>query len=364
VFAREIDDHQLNASNFLGLAVIRLASGDTVGALDLLRRLVVVVGNPFENLDPAAALLEKNGHRAEAIEFLDQLVKSTPWDPMYRARLAKARLATGKDTPVSRELLASLASASNVPYELRVDSARSLGPSGASANLGSGELNLLARFGADIPPADADKFYYYEARIAAAQTVVDPQTKVQLLSHCIIDFPRRNEARIPLFQATSGARSDEFAIGILKPLLSAQFLGRVARYTPESEDEQIAASQDEEAGDEDAAGPAAPSLKLSRAQQSQMAQLVAETMERLARLSDAVFYFEIGRRTETSDLNRRQLAHKIATLKATLRIEHQNAARQPILHEALEQDRIVRPRVFAHATPPTKTAITKGAVKR
>ena len=367
VFAREIDDHQLNASNFLGLAVIRLASGDTVGALDLLRRLVVVVGNPFENLDPAAALLEKNGHRAEAIEFLDQLVKSTPWDPMYRARLAKARLATGKDTPVSRELLASLASASNVPYELRVDSARSLGPSGASANLGSGELNLLARFGADIPPADADKFYYYEARIAAAQTVVDPQTKVQLLSHCIIDFPRRNEARIPLFQATSGARSDEFAIGILKPLLSAQFLGRVARYTPESEDEQIAASQDEEAGDEDAAGPAAPaapSLQLSRAQQSQMAQLVAETMERLARLSDAVFYFEIGRRTETSDLNRRQLAHKIATLKATLRIEHQNAARQPILHEALEQDRIVRPRVFAHATPPTKTAITKGAVKR
>src|SRR5208282_4034321 len=80
VFAREIEGHNLVAANFLGLAEIRLAAGDTSGALDLLRRLVVVVGNPFENLDPAAVLLEKAGHNAEAIEFLDQLVRSAPWD--------------------------------------------------------------------------------------------------------------------------------------------------------------------------------------------------------------------------------------------------------------------------------------------
>ena len=41
VFAREIEGHNLVASNFLGLAEIRLAAGDTAGALDLLRRLVV-----------------------------------------------------------------------------------------------------------------------------------------------------------------------------------------------------------------------------------------------------------------------------------------------------------------------------------
>ena len=75
VFAREIEDHKLDAANFLGLAEIRIAAGDTPGAVELLRRLVVVVGNPFENLDPAAALLEKTGHNAEAIEFLEQLVK-------------------------------------------------------------------------------------------------------------------------------------------------------------------------------------------------------------------------------------------------------------------------------------------------
>ncbi len=105
VFAREIEEHQLVAANFLGLAEIRLASGDTPGALDLLHRLVVVVGNPFENLDPAAALLEKTGHHAEAIEFLDQLVKSAPWDSSYRLRLAKARLAAGKDAASALEVL-------------------------------------------------------------------------------------------------------------------------------------------------------------------------------------------------------------------------------------------------------------------
>lgn len=68
VCAREIDEHQLHAANFLGLAEIRLASGDTPGALDLLRRLVAAVGNPFENLDPAAALLENAGHNRDAIE--------------------------------------------------------------------------------------------------------------------------------------------------------------------------------------------------------------------------------------------------------------------------------------------------------
>jgi len=51
VFARELEDHQLVAANVLGLAEIRIAAGDTPGAVELLRRLVVVVGNPFENLD-------------------------------------------------------------------------------------------------------------------------------------------------------------------------------------------------------------------------------------------------------------------------------------------------------------------------
>ena len=378
VFAREIDEHQLDAANFLGLAEIRLASEDTPGALDLLRRLVVAVGNPFENLDPAAALLEKTGHNAEAIEFLDQLVKSAPWNPSYRLRLAKAKLAAGRDFPSSSRELFSIASGSSVPYDLRVKAARELGPGRTIADLGSGELNLLAEYHADVPPsAPADKFYFYEARIKAAQNASDSQTKLQLLSHCVIDFPRRDEARVPLFQAAASMHSDEFAIGVLGPLLHTQFLGGAARSTPDfnSEDEQIISSDtgsdDEEATEgDDSNNSVTPSPRLSRAQQAQVAQMIGETMARLNRLPDAVSYFEIARRSQTSPAARKDLARKIADLKAELRIQHQNAARQPLLHEALEQDRIVRPRLLARAAPVpkvpksvTKTVTPKGGVK-
>ncbi|MGA7077673.1 MAG: hypothetical protein WBY61_03060, partial [Terriglobales bacterium] len=235
VFAREIDEHQLSAANFLGLAEIRLAAGDTPGALDLLRRLVVVVGSPFENLDPAAALLEKAGHNAEAIEFLDPLVKSAPWDASYRLRLAKARIAAGQDVASSQAALASIASGSNATYDLRIKAALAL-VGRPHSDLGSGELNLLAGNPAAISAVAADKMYFYAARIQAAQNTAEAKTKIQLLSHCLIDFPRRNEARVPLFLAAASLRSDEFALAILDPLLQMQFLGQhLSRAAAENE---------------------------------------------------------------------------------------------------------------------------------
>jgi tetratricopeptide (TPR) repeat protein len=363
VFAREIDEHQLKAANFLGLAEIRLASGNTPAALDLLRRLVGVVGNPFENLDPAAALLEKTGHNSEAIEFLDQLVKSAPWDPSYRLRLAKAKLAAGQDLPDSGRELFSIASGPNVPYDLRIKAVRGVGGGRTIADLGSGELNLLAEYHAYIQPAAADKFYFYEARIKAAQNAADSRTKLQLLSHCVIDFPRRDEVRVPLFQAAATSlRSDEFALGVLEPLLHAQFLGRSAPTVADSEEEQIISSDTDEENESERP-TVTPSAKLSRSQQAQLAQMVGETMARLDRTSEAVSYFEIARRAQTSHAARKDLARKIADLKAALRIQHQNAARQPLLHEALEQDRIVRPRLLARVTLSPKAATTKGGVK-
>jgi len=369
VFANEIAEHDLNASNFLGLAEIRLASGDTPGAIDLLHRLVVVVGNPFENLDPAAALLEKTGHHAEAIEFLDQLVKSAPWDSSYRLRLAKARLAANQDAVASQAALTSIASGAVVPYELRIKAAAAL--SGREhSDLGSGELNLLAANSALNSPAAVDKYYFYESRIKAVQNVADSQTKLQLLAHCVNDFPQRDEARITLFQAAVSSHSDEFAIAILQPLMQKRFLGHVPRSTAQSEDAEIISfdSVEEQEGNDDSIAPAAPSRQLSRTQQAQVAQTIGDTMVRLSRLSDAVSYFEIARQSQTSPAIRKELAHKIADLKSTLRIQHQNAERQPLLHEALEQDRIVRPRLVAHAAPAPKTSkslepTTKGGVK-
>ena len=370
VFAREIEGHNLVATNFLGLSEIRLAAGDTAGALDLLRRLVVVVGNPFENLDPAAALLEKTGHNAEAVEFLDQLVKSAPWEPSYRLRLAQARLAV-KNSASAQALaqpqasLAVIASGPSTPYDVRLKAAVALAGRSHS-DLGSGELNLLAGPAAAITTTAADKFYFYDARIRAAQNAGDAKTKVELLSHCVIDFPHRDEARIPLFQAATAAQSNEYALGAMEPLFQTQFL---RLYVPEggpagAEEEQIISSGDEEDASDESSAPATAAVKLSRAEQAQVAQMIGDTMIRLSRLADAVSYYQTARQLESVPAVRKTLHHKITEAKASLRIQQQNAAHQPILHEPLEQDRVVRPRLIARVTPVPKSATSKGGVKQ
>jgi tetratricopeptide (TPR) repeat protein len=360
VFASEIQEHQLVAANFLGLAEIRLASGDTAGALDLLHRLVVAVGNPFENLDPAAALLEKIGHNAEAIEFLDQLVKSAPWDASYRLRLAKAKLAADKDAANAKDALVTVASSLNTSYDLRLKAAVVLSGK-LHSDLGSGELNLLAGSPSAITPAAADKFYFYEARIKSAQAVADSQLKIQLLSHCIIDFPRRDEARVPLFQAAATANFNEYALGVLETLFQTQFLRNSE--TVNEEEQIVSSSYEEEQNSDEATAPAISAVKLSRAQQAQLAQMIGDTMTRLNRLADALAYYESARRIESSAAGRKALLLKIGDAKAALRVQHQNAARQPLLHEALDQDRVVRPQLVTRVTP-TPRAAAKGGVKQ
>ena len=355
VFAQEIDAHQLAATNFLGLAEIRLASGDTPGALELLRRLVVVVGNPFENLDGAASLLEKTGHNAEAIEFLDQLVKSSPWDPVYRLSLAKARIAATQDASSAQDSLTAIASDKSVAYGVRLQAAVAL--AGRShADLGGGELNLVAN-PSSLTPAAADKFYFYEARVKAAQSANDTATKIQLLSHCLIDFPQRPDARYPLFEAQVSMQAYEQALSTLEPVFHAGFQPR----EPEvNMDEEILTSEEQEEESDTHAGVPGSGGLLSRAQTARIAQMVGDTMIHLNRFSDAFPYYNMARGAESSATARKELARKIADVRETLRIQRLNTTRRPVLHEALEQDRVVRPRLIARASPEAKPAVKGG----
>ena len=143
-----------------------------------------------------------------------------------------------------------------------------------------------------------------------------------------------------------------------------QTLGNTPVAATDSGDERIISSDDEEDDESpDSDTPATPASTLSRTQQSQLAQMVGDTMTRLNRLSEAVSYFEVARGLQDVPAARKEVARKIAALKATLRIERQNAARQPLLHEALEQDRVVRPRLLTRAAPLPKAATTTGGVK-
>ena len=154
---------------FSGLAEIRIAAGDTPGAVELLRRLVVVVGNPFENLDPAAALLEKTGHNAEAIEFLEQLVKSAPWEAAYRCGWRKQRSPRARMSIQRRKSLWPLRRARMSPTACE-RKPRWLWPAlHRPVELGSAELNLLASGTGAIAASAADQPFFYEARLRAAQ---------------------------------------------------------------------------------------------------------------------------------------------------------------------------------------------------
>jgi hypothetical protein len=108
----------LGATNFLGLAEIRLQENNLARALTLLRRMVLISGEGFANLDPAAVLLEKTGHAGEAVEFLAALVKAEPWNADARERLAAAQK--------SGDALAAIAKSGDAPYRVRVAAASAI----------------------------------------------------------------------------------------------------------------------------------------------------------------------------------------------------------------------------------------------
>lgn len=358
-FARDIEEHQLSAANFLGLAEIRLASGDTAGALELLHRLVTAVGDPLENLEPAAALLERTHHDSEAIPFLEQLVKSAPWEPAYRVRLAKAMIAAAEDPARAHAALVGVAADSQSPYELRAGAASALTGS-QSPSLGSDELNLLAQGPGAITATTADKAYFFAARVKAAENSADARAKMQLLTHCIMDFPRREDARVPLFRAAATAQANEFALGIVEPLLTEQILAQPGR----AQDVETIASSPETAEDADQPPTNPATLKgLTRAQQADLAQLVGDVMKRIGRLNEAVSYYVTARRLEPAAAAREAIRRKIADVNAIVRRQRVNASRQPEFHQALEQNRLVRPRVVARAGPAPAASTWKGKVK-
>ena len=359
VFAREIEEHQLVAANFLGLAEIRIADGDTGGAVGLLHRLVLVVGDPDQNMDSAATLLEKTGHPAEALEFLARLVKATPWDPAYRLRLAKVQLATARWTDAAHGILTQIASAPQNPYSLRIEATLALSGIHRGVDLGSAELTLLAGETKSITSTEADHPFFYDARLRAAQNTADARAKVQILTKALEDTPAREDARIPLFQAAVSAHEDEFALASIEQMLRDQRIRQVVPNVANNEEEII--SDDRSDADQTAEVPVYTAAKLPPTQQSKIARAVGLAFARLNRLGEALAYIQVALNLEKTQSRKKEIAMVLADIKAQLRRQQLNAARQPILHTDLEQDRLVRPRLVARAAPVAKPSAKPGA---
>jgi hypothetical protein len=333
-YSREIARHNLDATNFLGLAEIRLDSGDVHGAVDLLNRLVLVVGQPCENLDAAAALLESSHHSAEAAVFLAQLVHATPWEPQYRLRFARAQIAANDDAAQARKDLAAIAGADDVPYAVRADAAAALAGKSPGANLGSEELNLLAS-AAPITPKQANQPYFTRARVRAAAALHDDHDRIALLRAAIEDSPSSDAGRIALFHAAAAAHEDQLAYSDARPLLDS--LALPGNSSPEDQ------GADESPSSDEAASPA----RMSRVERLRIVIELATVSENLDRLGEGVRFLRAAQKFQTDPARRAELRQHLARLRAEIDRRAKNAARQPEIHGQLEQDRLVRPRLIA-----------------
>lgn len=348
-FAFQIDQHQFSAPTFLGLADIRLEAGDTAGAMELLRRMVLTTGGGFGNLDSAAALLIKHDHPAEALEFLERLVKAIPWNADFRVRLAEAQIKAQKDPESAWSALTQIAASGDTAYLTRVAASRDLAGAHRAIDLHSGELNLLAAGKATL--ADADHPFYYDAKMLAAQSASEGD-KIRLLRSALEDWPERQPARLELFKAAVAAKQYRLAISDIVPILRGVALEGRSRDQALVDDEEDLTAENQDGYEHWTLG------SLPEADRAALAAQLGEAFAGLTMNDQGLRYSRLAYRLEKSEDKKKILQARVTALRTQINRDATNAARQPSIHPALEQDHVVRPRLVAKAPPAPKASAT------
>jgi hypothetical protein len=369
VFASEIESNKLTAANMLGLAEIRIETGDPKGAVELLHRLTLTVDGPFVNHDAAAGLLVRLGHPAEAIPFLQELVTAVPWEPAYRVRLAQAHITANQGAEPARDSLAASAADTKVSYELRSTAATALAGSRPAADLEGAELKLLAQ-ARTILPAEANHPFYYAARMRAAEKLTGAREQLSLLRAAVEDRPFADAARLLLFRSALDAGNHYLALAVIDPLTGYDFPHTFYRRQSydyrsqnqnqiEDEDEsqsQASESQAENTGDEPGnSGIETQDNKLEHVPSSEKAAVasgVGVAFERIGDLPHALEYLVIAYKLETVPEQKTQTAHKLEEIRGMIRRNNENVTRQPFIHNEVEQDHLVRPKLVVNTTAP------------
>jgi Flp pilus assembly protein TadD len=254
VYTNQIKTGSFEQATVLGLAEVKIEDNDLPAAMTLLRRMVLISGEPFTGLDPAAALLERTHHATEAAEFLTTLLKAEPWNQDAKRRLAEAQGATPKVAN---------------PWDTL--------PTDAAAR----EKALLTIIAADPRPV-APKY---------------------LLIHAALD-----------------ARHPSLALAVTRQLLPEFF-------------------RDDSEVTEWVAKSFLPTLSV--AERASLARGLSDAQQRLGDLRAAFLYANVAEFIAPSDATRRS----IVTLRAQLANEVTNEGRRPMVNDALDQDRRVRPKV-------------------
>jgi tetratricopeptide (TPR) repeat protein len=398
-------NHSLLASGFLGLAEAQIQAGDVPAAVETLRRLSLLPGDVYASDDLAADLLERNGHGAEAIEFLTVLTRAVPWKPVYRLRLAQAQLGDGTASGAAARAeaagtLTALAADGHAEYELRVEAAdllRSAGLQATGVKLGSAELSLLAR--GKITSQEAQQPYFAAVRMAAAEQVHDPAQALPLLRQAISIRPEgfagasgfsERELRLGLFRAEQATGHAAMALAAIQPLLSGPnaytrpSLVPLVPTTGEGADpadsggaeaeagadpgegaEPASAEDTEKADDPDqppapigdpiketlaeleAAAPLPLLEAAAEAEKGALARQVAEVEQQTGNPGEALPYLKLAAYLEKDAAARAELLRKAQKIQMEQWLETQNAPRRPVIQRELDQANLVRPMLTA-----------------
>ncbi|MGO9637833.1 MAG: hypothetical protein ACLPSO_07815 [Terracidiphilus sp.] len=338
VYERALDARELTAANFLGLAAIDLDEGNAAGAVALLKRLTLISGNPYADADSAASLLETKHQFSDAIQFLQPLAQASPWYASLKVRLAAATLAVNANDPQAASTLAAVAADPKAKYAERLAAAKALkGHGAATAELGSAELNLLARGG--CPTADeAGKPFFVEARRSAAACMVDKNAKERLLHSAIADAPDNAELRLEYVSAAFAAGQDARALLAAEPIFESggSFYGqRSAPAYDSSENEEDVGSQK---------SPVLSSMKPEDA--SKLTWFAIHAREKRHEAGEALKLARNAAGLEKDPARRSKFEAEQKRLETAAARANEDAARAPNIHKELDQDRVVRPRLL------------------
>ena len=293
-YTRELANRTFTTPNFLGLAEVKLANNDLPAALELLRRMNLMVGAPFELLNDSASLLARMGHAKEAAVYFDQLVQVQPWEPLHRlhAALTKPGAAVVELSAIVKNPAAT--------YATRVEAARALRKAGGVDALASGvaELDLIAGKG-PLSEAQVSKPFYVASRLLAAEMANDAAVRFRLLSAAVSIAPQAGgRPRVRLFSAAVETRRWWLANSLL----------------------------DENGFDNDA-------------------ELLRRVIEVKEHVGESPEIWQQKLSALLKDPQKADLKRVMVAQAAEVERRNQNELRRPVVSEAMMPDRVVRPRI-------------------
>jgi thioredoxin-like negative regulator of GroEL len=306
VYDRELASERLDTANFLGLAEVYLDRNETGRAVMLLRRMTLIVDQPFDSYVPAATLLAERGKPDEAAPFLRDRIRAVPGDA--DARLQLARLLQGQERA---QVLTALTEDGQAAYATRAAAARLLGDDAPDANGdAASELGLLRR--GRIGIAEAARPFYMEARLAVADKLTDPQQRFQLFRDALAIDPEDQRLRIGTIRAALAAGHDSIAEAAFERIQNGDYF--LQGFVPRT--------------------------GLTASERASLASQLAAAYERDGNLTEALKLagFAVELESTPARKTKRDALQKEAARR------NENAARAPQIHQGLEQDRIVRPR--------------------